>query len=551
MLAPLFTKYKTENRHYLYDCGTGRIIDVDEVVHAIIDDWMLLTEEELLATYASFGSDRVRTAIADIRSLEDQGYLAPHAPAELSPIDIVLHKEERSPIGEFWQKTAVLLVLSITERCNLCCSYCCFSGHFEGQRTHSNRSMSWEIAEKAMSYFLENDQVGEDCPITFYGGEPLLEWELIQKCVAYAEQKAAALGKNVRFSITTNGTLLNDEVADYLAAHDFLTMISLDGPQVAHDRYRLFPNAKGSFEIIERNLRRFAERWPDHKNRGLNVTLAPPLDLDATARLIEELYPHYPMSRAALVNTGTEFRFREDQGTPTRYGCHSSCKQDANPLHDPFRDFGDNDFRQLRERWTACMECITEHGVTKAREIMPFSMLMFEQQVAFYHRRKVTKRARDWYFYIPCIPGFTRRFCDVDGNYRVCERVDDSHAYRMGNVWDGPDPAKLRRTMELRRHFGDCANCTALKTCDVCYARIPDSDAVDSGFDPLFDLQCQRTRVAASNFLQTYCAIMEAKPDAFHRPEKRIEPESEKLKYGTLANRPDEALLQRLKRESL
>ena len=236
--------------------------------------------------------------------------------------------------------------------------------------------------------------------------------------------------------------------------------------------------------------------------------------------------------------------------SPTQYGCHTTCSH----LHvpdDSFRNFGPEDHRQLKECWNTCMRLIAELGVIKARERNPFVMMLFEQQIAFYHRRRVTNEKRDWYFYIPCIPGFTRRFCDVDGNYRVCERVDNSDAYRMGNVWDGPDPTQLIRIMEMRRHFGDCANCTALKVCDICYAKIPGCDSHNSGFDPMFDLQCQQTRKTANEMLRTYTEIMEVNPDAFVTWNTPNPFPADKLRFGTLASKPDENDLSVMKREEL
>jgi len=522
---------------------------VDRVIDRIIDDFCILTEKELLVKHRPLGKKRVRIALKEIYEIVKQGLLSPHEPSELSSVDVVSYQGQNHEIAEFWKNRASLLVLDITERCNLCCSYCCFSGNFEGHRTHSQKSMSWEIAERAMSHFLENDQVGDGTyPITFYGGEPLLEFELVKKCVSYAETKASELGKTVRFSITTNGTLLTDDVVDYLVRHGFLTLVSLDGPKSVHDRYRVFPEGQGSFDVVENNLRRFAGRYPDFKNRGLSVTLAPPLDLESTARWIEELYSAYPVSRVALVNTGTGSRIRDGKTGVTRSGCHATCKQSCK-MTEPFQEFGREDQRQLKEQWNLCIQRIKEFGAEKARKRIPFAMLLFEQQIAFYHRRQVSNEPSERYFYIPCIPGFTRRFCDVDGNYRVCERVDNSLAYRMGNVWDGPDPERLKSIMEERRHLGDCANCTALKTCEMCYARIPGTDLRYSEFDPMFDRMCQWTRKTTKKLLRTYTEIMETNPDAFGKTETKKVSGADKIQFGSLTELPNETLKMQMERE--
>lgn len=545
MPAPLFIKYRTKTgKHYIYDCGTGRIIEVDAVIYALIDDFRVLSQDELFAKYEDLGRENIAVAFRELSNLQKDGFLADHEPAELNRVELVQYDGTIHEIGEFWKKTAMLLILGITERCNLDCSYCCFSGKFAGQRKHSHKTMSLEIAQKAIRYYLENDQAGDgSCPITFYGGEPLLEFHLFQECVRFAGNVAGQLGKTPRFAISTNGTLLNDEVCDYLVEHDFLIMVSLDGPQAAHDRYRTFPNGKGSFDIIERNLRRFAERYPDYKNRGLNVTLAPPFDLEKTARFIEELYPDYPLTRAGIVNTGTEYRFSKE-AAPLRYGCSSThaCKKNRDVEIERFRAFSREEYEKLKVMWESCMASIAEVGVVESYQKIPFEMLLFEAQIVPYHRRPIMTEAPSMYFYVPCLPGFTRRFVDVDGNYRVCERVDDSEAYKLGNVWDGPDVSRLERTMEQRRHFGDCANCQALKTCDICYGRIPDVDV--AGFDPMFDLQCQKTRQATVRLLQTYTEIMEVNASAFDRPVPPDFKLFKKLRFGARAESVEETVIQ-------
>ncbi|MDR1965049.1 MAG: radical SAM protein [Planctomycetaceae bacterium] len=550
-------KYQTKSgNNYLYDCATGHIIRVDDTIYSIVDDWHILTDVEICEKYKKIiDIERIKTALNELQNLQKDNILTDHAPCELSRVERVFYDRREWNLGEFWQRTGMLLILGITERCNLCCSYCCFSGKFAGQRTHSSRSMDWDVAKKAISDFLENDQAGDGtCPITFYGGEPLLEFTLLKDCVCYAETLAKSLGKINRFAVTTNGTLLNDEMVDYLVEHQFLILVSLDGPQKTHDRYRLFPNNQGSFDIISRNLKRFSERYPSYMNRGMNITLAPPLDLDATAEFVNEIFPQYPFTRANLVNTGNEYRFNKDIELSTQYGCYSQsiCKKNLrdNGCLEGFRQFKSKDQEQMNKYWNICVESLATLGVVKSWEIVPFAMMLFETQISFYHRRRVTDQVPEWAFFIPCVPGFTRRFLDVEGNYRICERIDHSNTYILGNVWSGLDRDKMERTMSLRRHFGDCGNCHALKVCDICYARIPESDAMESGFDPFFDLQCQRTRETTSLLLQTYTEIMERNKKAFERPPDGNLLQFKKLKYGSPSSRLGNEILEQLKLET-
>ncbi len=554
-LAPLMFHYETrKGKRYLYDGGTGRILEMGKDEAILADDYRVLTRQELFAKHAAIGETRLETAYEHFEQARQDGYFADHQPSQLSLVDRVAYDGQLHEIGGFWRQNAMLLILGLTERCNLDCAYCCYSGKFAGQRTHSAKSMSLETAKAAITHYLENGHVGDGtAPITFYGGEPLLEFHLLQECVRFAEELATKRGEKVRFAITTNGTLLDDTTVDYLVDHEFLVMVSMDGPQPAHDRYRVFPNQQGTFTVVERNLRRFAERYPDYKLRGINCTLAPPFDLETTDRFIAQWVSDYPMTRASLVNPGAEYRFRDGTESPTQYGCHSASaceKTVGKTVDDSFRAFGDDERGHMKNLWNETIRCITEFGVTEAKRRMPLGMLLCEQQIGTYHRRTVTKESPELYFFIPCFPGFTRRFVDVDGNYRVCERVDHSEAFVLGNVRDGLDEAKMKRTMEFRRHCGDCANCMALRTCDVCYVRISESDAQEKGFDPQFDLQCQRTRQGMKTFIQTYTEIMEANPKAFDRPFLEDARQFKPLRFGGTGTRTDEAMLKELREET-
>lgn len=551
MPAPLFIKYRTKHGNcYVYDCATGRILAVDEVVYEIIDDFRILTDEEIHRKHNLLGSGKVQAALDDLYEIRKKHHLTDHDPKELSPIEIVEYEKRQYPLGEFWKSAGALLILGLTERCNLNCEYCCYSGKFEGQRVHSDKVMDMAVARQAIRQFLEGEQVIDGIyPISFYGGEPLLTFYHLEECVRFAVEEAGCLGKKLRFAVTTNGTLLSDEVCDFLVEHDFLTIISLDGPRQMHDRYRVFPDGRGSFDLVWKNLRRFVERYPDYKNRGLNITLSPPFDLEETGLFVEECFQYFPLIRASVVNIGSEYRFGNNETTATRYGC-SSCSHCENGLHpkEDFRQFRDEDKRQLKKLWDDCLECIARDGVAGAWRRMPFAMALFDSQISHVHGRNVTRQASEWEFMIPCLPGFTRRFCDVDGHYRVCERVDDSAAYRLGNVWDGLDSVQMERVLELRRHFGDCGNCSALKSCDICFARIPCSDKGHEGYDPNFDRQCREARRSHEKMLQLYTEIMEVNPAAFER--HATDSGNSTLRFGAPNSRIDEETMDRLKLES-
>lgn len=144
------------------------------------------------------------------------------------------------------------LILQVTQNCNLRCKYCVYSGSYVN-RTHTKKRMSFEIAKQAVDFYFAHNTNKDAGVISFYGGEPLLEMELIKKIVVYSEKLYE--GKELRFNMTSNATLLTDEIADFLYEHNFNLTISLDGPEEVHNQSRVFADSKtGTFQCIIKNL---------------------------------------------------------------------------------------------------------------------------------------------------------------------------------------------------------------------------------------------------------------------------------------------------------
>src|SRR5690554_3043280 len=140
------------------------------------------------------------------------------------------------------------LVLQVTQNCNFRCSYCAYTQNSGNQRLHSSQRMNFDTAKKALGFLHEHSIDSPKINIAFYGGEPLLEFELIKKTVYLAEKKFS--GKTITYNITTNGSLLTEEVLDFFSKHRISLMISVDGPKEIHDKNRKFINKEGTFDSI-------------------------------------------------------------------------------------------------------------------------------------------------------------------------------------------------------------------------------------------------------------------------------------------------------------
>jgi uncharacterized protein len=142
------------------------------------------------------------------------------------------------------------LELNIAEDCNLRCAYCIVGQGGFGAEHDNGRArglMPWEVARRSVDLLLKESGDARNVHIRFFGGEPLINWPVIEKCVLYAEKQSKAHGKHVSFSIVTNGTLLTERIIAFLQEHQFLVQVSIDGPPARHDACRLDIEGKGSY----------------------------------------------------------------------------------------------------------------------------------------------------------------------------------------------------------------------------------------------------------------------------------------------------------------
>ena len=165
------------------------------------------------------------------------------------------------------------VTLQLTQNCNLRCDYCAYSGKYN-QRTHNSGRMSLDTVKKSIDYAIEHSDGVENLNIGFYGGEPLLEFENLKNAVEYVDEKYH--GRKVNYSITTNGTIMSDEIVKFLMEHDFSVLISLDGPKELHNKNRVFANGEGSFDKIMQNLRYVKDNYPIFFEKISFNTVVPP-----------------------------------------------------------------------------------------------------------------------------------------------------------------------------------------------------------------------------------------------------------------------------------
>ena len=174
--------------------------------------------------------------------------------------------------GDLKEKSAGIvkaLCLHVAHTCNLNCAYCFASqGNYHGERA----VMSYEVGKQALDFLMDHSGTRHNLEVDFFGGEPLMNWQVVKDLVAYARSVEKERGKNFRFTLTTNGMLIDDDVIDFANKEMHNVVLSLDGRKEVHDRYRVDYAGKGSWETIVPKFQKLVASRPADKTYYLRGT---------------------------------------------------------------------------------------------------------------------------------------------------------------------------------------------------------------------------------------------------------------------------------------
>lgn len=266
--------YQTVNQHYIFD------VQKDEVKKISRD----------LFEYISDRQREISIPITEeLKKLEIDGYLQPNT---IEKIECYIGDYEK-----IMQKGIDVLTLQVTQMCNLKCDYCPHAqdgNHY--MRTHANVKMSREMAFKAIDYLANNSKERKSIDISFFGGEPLIEFDLIRYIVLYAEEKLS--DKMLTFNISTNAVFLTDEKIDFFTEHKFCICVSMDGPENIHNRNRRDWGGKGSFASVYENFRKLEKAV---RNTQSKVIINAVLDKECNIDEVECFFNQLESDRITVV----------------------------------------------------------------------------------------------------------------------------------------------------------------------------------------------------------------------------------------------------------
>ena len=244
----LIHRYKSNGFNIVLDINSGCIHLVDEVTYEVLPYLEEGLDTEAIAEKLEnkYNREDIETSVKECNKLKEDGMLFTKDVYE-------------NVIEEFSnnrQTVVKALCLHIAHDCNLACRYCfAEEGEYHGRRA----LMSYEVGKKALDFLIANSGSRKNLEVDFFGGEPLMNWQVVKDLVAYGRELEKQYDKHFRFTLTTNGVLLNDEVQEFVNKEMDNVVMSLDGRKEIHDHMRPFRNGKGSYDLVVPKYQKLAD----------------------------------------------------------------------------------------------------------------------------------------------------------------------------------------------------------------------------------------------------------------------------------------------------
>lgn len=296
-------QYKNNGYNIVLDVCSGSVHVVDDLVYDMIE---MFEEKDLAGVEAAiiekykdlYSKEDIRGAYKDIEALKEAGMLF----TEDKYKDIIIDFKKRKTVVK-------ALCLHIAHDCNLACKYCfADEGEYHGQK---RELMPLEVGKKALDFLIENSGNRVNLEVDFFGGEPLMNFDVVKEIVAYGRKREKEAGKNFRFTLTTNGVLLNDEVIEFCNKEISNVVLSLDGRKEINDAMRPTRNQKGSYDIIVPKFQKFVSARGNKSYYVRGTFTRKNLDFLEDFKLMADL-GFKEISIEPVVTTDPEFEIREE-----------------------------------------------------------------------------------------------------------------------------------------------------------------------------------------------------------------------------------------------
>jgi uncharacterized protein len=419
-----FHSFQAGEQDFVYLVPSAAVFALDEAASVILHRLgeSPMTQPELVQDLAArFPGPELEETIAELKQV--QAIADFEVPEE--PVFKIL------PPTPFPLST---MVLNVTNQCNLSCSYCYEYGEDKIVDTENGmkaKFMTEETARQSVEFMLRESGSNKMAHLTFFGGETLLNFPVLKSTIAYARRRAAEMGKEVDFSLTTNATLLRSEIIEFLAENRVGVTVSIDGPKEMQDEFRVFHSGRGSYDVVEPKIR---ELLAHHRSRpiGARVTLtSQTLDVKRIFRHLREEIGFWEVGFAPVTTSPNRLYAIEESGLDEMLG----------------------QFRELAYEFLQYSVENRHHGFSNVRDTL----------------EEIHKGFSKAY---PCGAGMGLLGVSTDGDVALCHRFAGSDSHKLGTVHEGVDRQAQVDFLE-RNHIADktdCSKCWARPLCSGgCY----------------------------------------------------------------------------------
>ena len=321
------------------------------------------------------------------------------------------------------------ICLHVAHDCNLRCKYCfAGTGAFGGSRT----LMDFETGKRGIDFVLESSGHRNHCEVDFFGGEPLLNFKVVKELVQYGRKAAADLDKTIKFTLTTNGVLLDDKVQDYLEQENISVVLSLDGRPEVHDRMRPYTDGRGSYAKVTPLFKQFATKRPESSPYAVG-----------TYYYVRGTYTHFNLDFDRDVLHIADLGLSQISMEPVVAG-----PKDAYAFHE-------GDLKKIRESYDRLGEELLE------RRAQDKSFNFFHFNVALDQGPCLIKRLSG------CGAGHEYVAISPEGDLYPCHQFVGQAKYKMGSLYE-KNPYQLKADLV---HDFRAANVYAKSSCRECWAR--------------------------------------------------------------------------------
>ncbi len=471
-----FHHFQAGGRSFVYLVPSAAIFALDDPSAATLEAVVEAprSETELVAALADrFPPEVIKGALADLLDVRAVGY--EHQPEPVAP--------RMLPVTSFPLST---MVLNVTNQCNLACTYCYEYGEDKIVDTaHGKQAkfMSEETARESVEFLLRES--GQIAHLTFFGGETLLNFPVLEKTIAYGRRRAAECGKLIDFSLTTNATLLRPEIIEFLAENEVGVTISIDGPREMQDKFRVFHNGEGSYDVVLPKIKELLRR---HRSRPIGARVTLTSDTLDVSRIYQHLTDEIGFWEVGFAPVTT---------SPTLQ--YAIGERGFDRMLEQFRALA-RDFQEAAVR-------NQHHGFSNIKDTL----------------EEIHKGVSKAY---PCGAGLGLLGVSTEGDVALCHRFAGSDTHKFGTVRDGIDRETQAAFLETHQIADktDCSVCWARPLCSggcyhEAYVRYGSTERPNLHY-------CDWIRGWTDTCLQVYGELSERNPSflaRFDRDEARAE----------------------------